>query len=91
VDSVDDADDVDWSCCRLVVVDVTLVVDVEVANHDVVLVDVVLIIVGVAAVVKDAKKCMIFSSLLLLLTELQLWKRHFADVRGCIPGRRFAP
>jgi hypothetical protein len=57
-----------------------------------VVVDVVLVIVGVAAITEGAKKMAQFlSSLLLLLTELQLWKRHLADVRGCIPGRRFAP
>jgi hypothetical protein len=56
----------------------------------VVVVDEVLVVVGVAAIAEGAKNLRDFSSsLLLLLTELQLWKRHLADVRGCIPRLMF--
>jgi hypothetical protein len=49
----------------------------------VVVVDVVLIEVDVAAIAEDAKlNCAIFPSLLLLLMELQLWKWHLADAEG---------
>jgi hypothetical protein len=64
-------------------------VDVEVVNDVVavvvvVMVDVVLVIVGVAAFAGGAKDCAIFC--FCFRTELQSWKRHLADVGGCIPG-----
>jgi hypothetical protein len=36
-------DVVDWSCCRRVAIDVAFVVDVEVADHDVAVVMVVVV------------------------------------------------
>ena len=50
----DDADAVDWSCCRCVAVDQAINVDVEVANHgDVAVVDVV-VVDGVVVVDDEA-------------------------------------
>ena len=40
MDASDDADAVDWSCCRCVAVDVALDVDVEVADRDIAVVEV---------------------------------------------------
>ena len=54
MDASDDADVVDWSCCRCVVVDQAINVDVGVADHvDVAVVD-VLVVDGVVVVDDEA-------------------------------------
>ena len=50
----DDADAVDWSCCRYVVVDVALYFDVEVADHDDVAIVEVAVVDGVVVVDEEA-------------------------------------
>ena len=57
MDASDDADGVDWSCCRCVAVDVALDVDVEIAGRDVAVVDVVVVVVVVAYSAGGAKNC----------------------------------
>ena len=79
MDTGDDVDAVDWSCCRCVVVDQAI--DVNVADHgdvavvDVVVVDDVVVMDDEAAQSRRRKKC--------AMTELQTWTMHLADVRGC--------
>ena len=48
MDASDDADVVDWSCCRCVAVDDVMDVDVEVVSPDVAVVNVVVDVVVVA-------------------------------------------
>jgi hypothetical protein len=50
-----DVDDLGWSCCRCVVLDGALDFDFEIAGHDVVVINVVLIVVGVAAFTRGTK------------------------------------
>ena len=76
MDASDDADAVDWSCCRCVAVDQATNVDVKVADHgDVAVVDGLVVVDDEAAQSRRRKKCAV--------TELQTWTMHLADVRGC--------
>jgi hypothetical protein len=43
VDTSADADAVEWSCCRCVVVGIALYVNIEVADHDLAVVEVVVV------------------------------------------------
>ena len=61
MDASDDADAVDWSCCRCIVVHVVFCVDVEVADHDVAVVDVVVVVVVVAYSAGGAKNCAVLN------------------------------
>jgi hypothetical protein len=61
---------------------IDVVLDVEVANRNVAMVDIVS--VGVPLIVRAQILRDFF-----FLPELQSWKRHLANVRGCIPGLSF--
>ena len=59
MDASDDADVVDWNCCRCVVVDDGMDADVEVVGPDVAVVDVVVDMVVVADSAEGTKNCAI--------------------------------
>ena len=59
MDTSDDTNVVDWSCCRCVAVDDVMDVDVEVVGPDVAVVDVVVDVVVVADSAGGAKNCAI--------------------------------
>lgn len=78
MDASDGADVVDWSCCRCVVVDIVEVVDHDVAMVEVVVVDVEFVVVDVATIAGAAKNCA------MCMTELQSYSRRFAP--GVVPS-----